>query len=243
MRTSTRDVRHHRILVEAYSKEILRRRYKIDNKFNPSTSSEDNQLVIKKRWDNEYNHIPVKPAARDPMATIERWHRTATINMPQESAFSILKKGINIKMNGDNKMELGHGIQGSKLLVARGGVGIGIAPLELVTCSHVFSPQLPLNLTCKLSSPNTVPFQSETEVIDDLYPRYRRRDNGEHVVIRRRNDTDFYAHNGWYVPHNLCISYRHNAHVNLQASETIRSPKYIFKLSRDEQAVANKLDC
>ena len=33
-------------------------------------------------------------------------------------------------------------------------VGIGIAPLELVTCSHVFSPQLPLNQTCKLSSPN-----------------------------------------------------------------------------------------
>src|SRR6266496_4634465 len=60
----------------------------------------------------------------------------------------------NIKMNGDTKMELGHGIQGSKLLVARGGVGIGIAPLELVTCSHVFSLQLPLNQTCKLSSPN-----------------------------------------------------------------------------------------
>src|SRR5205085_9667402 len=52
-------------------------------------------------------------------------------------------------------MELGHGIQGSKLLVARGGVRIGIVPpLELVTCSHVFSPQLPLNQTCKLSSPN-----------------------------------------------------------------------------------------
>jgi hypothetical protein len=58
-------------------------------------------------------------------------------------------------MNGDNQMELGQRrFQGSKLLVAKGGVGIGIAPLELVTCSHVFSPQLPLNQTCKLSSPN-----------------------------------------------------------------------------------------
>ena len=68
----------------------------------------------------------------------------------------------NIKMNGDNKMELGHGIQGSKLLVARGGVRIGIVPpLELVTCSHVFSPQLPLNQTCKLSSPNRLwPFDA-----------------------------------------------------------------------------------
>ena len=34
-----------------------------------------------------------------------------------------------------------------------GVVGIGIAPLELVTCSHVFSPQLPLNQTCKPSHP------------------------------------------------------------------------------------------
>jgi hypothetical protein len=31
---------------------------------------------------------------------------------------------------------------------ARDGIGI-VPPLELVTCSHVFSPQLPLNLTCK----------------------------------------------------------------------------------------------
>ena len=31
-------------------------------------------------------------------------------------------------------------------------VRIGIVPpLELVTCFHVFSPQLPLNLTCKPS--------------------------------------------------------------------------------------------
>src|SRR5438874_731311 len=37
----------------------------------------------------------------------------------------------------------------------RRSVRIGIVPpLELVTCSHVFSPQLPLNQTCKLSSPN-----------------------------------------------------------------------------------------
>ena len=59
-------------------------------------------------------------------------------------------------------MELGHGIQGSKLLDARGGVRIGIVPpLELVTCSHVFSPQLPLNQTCKLSSPNNLTIVGE----------------------------------------------------------------------------------
>jgi hypothetical protein len=31
------------------------------------------------------------------------------------------------------------------------------------------------------------------------------------------------------VPHNLHIYYRYNAHVNLQAAQSIKSPKYIFK--------------
>ena len=91
------------------------------------------------------------------MATIKRWHRTA--NQPAARVgFLDPQEGDQHQENGDNKMELGHGIQGSKLLVARGGVRIGIVPpLELVTCSHVFSPQLPLNQTCKLSSPNILP--------------------------------------------------------------------------------------
>src|SRR2546429_8473374 len=60
------------------------------------------------------------------------------------------QKKILKKTNGDNHAELRYGLQSSKLLVARGGDGIGIVPpLELVTCSHVFSPQLPLSLTCK----------------------------------------------------------------------------------------------
>jgi hypothetical protein len=46
------------------------------------------------------------------------------------------------------------------------GVGIGIAPLELVTCSHVFSPQLPLNQTCKLSSPNCGRFSRKAITIN-----------------------------------------------------------------------------
>src|SRR5450432_803708 len=44
---------------------------------------------------------------------------------------------------------------GRAFQLAGKSVRIGIVPpLELVTCSHVFSPQLPLNQTCKLSSPN-----------------------------------------------------------------------------------------
>src|SRR6266480_4108535 len=66
-------------------------------------------------------------------------------------------------------------------------VGIGIAPLELVTCSHVFSPQLPLNQTCKLSSPNRLwPFDASappTPMSDCFRGPLRQWD---HLVQRQR---------------------------------------------------------
>jgi hypothetical protein len=95
--------------------------------------------------------ININSTARDPTANIKLWYHTVNQYVTRVD-FQFSRVG---SMNGDNQMELGQRrFQGSKLLVAKGGVGIGIAPLELVTCSHVFSPQLPLNQTCKLSSPN-----------------------------------------------------------------------------------------
>jgi hypothetical protein len=96
--------------------------------------------------------ININSTARDLTTNIKLWYHTVNQHATRVD-FQFSKVG---SINGDNKMELEHGIQGSKLLVAKGGVGKGIAPLELVTCSHVFSPQLPLNQTCKLSSPNRV---------------------------------------------------------------------------------------
>jgi hypothetical protein len=90
--------------------------------------------------------ILVETYGKDPTATIERWHRTANQHSHKRWPPSIPKSGIIIKpisfvgqqqhpkkfekTNGDNNhMELGQcGIQGSKLLVARGGDGIVNAP-------------------------------------------------------------------------------------------------------------------
>jgi hypothetical protein len=118
-----------------------------------------------KRWNNEYIHILIKPTAK----LLRRPSRADTalpIHLPQESAFLDPQEGDQHQENEDNKMELEqHRFQGFKLLVARGGVEIGIVPpLELVTCFHVFSPQLPLNQTCKLSPLNIDSIAGDAEI-------------------------------------------------------------------------------
>jgi hypothetical protein len=61
MSTSTRDVRPHRILVEAYNKRSYGDDTTTDNEFNPLTSPEDNQLVIKEGGTKNTMTILVKP--------------------------------------------------------------------------------------------------------------------------------------------------------------------------------------
>jgi hypothetical protein len=77
-------------------------------------------------------------------------------------------------------------------------VGIGIVPpLELVTCSHVFGPQLPLNQTCKLSSPNIfgnndskyMPFDATSvhEIEGSIAGLFNRaRERGKDLIVLRR---------------------------------------------------------
>jgi hypothetical protein len=56
-----RDVRPHRILVEAYNKRSYGDDIIIDNEFNPLTSPKDNQLVIKEGGIKNIIIILVKP--------------------------------------------------------------------------------------------------------------------------------------------------------------------------------------
>jgi len=75
-------------------------------------------------------------------------------------------------------------------------------------------------------------FQETTQLCNDAWPLYRRRDNGEHVMKSSRRhpgQAPFRYTNEWVVPHNLHLCHRYNAHVNLQAAQSIKSPKYIFK--------------
>jgi hypothetical protein len=61
MSTSTRDIRPHRILVEAYNKRSYGDDTTTDNEFNLLTSPEDNQLVIKEGKTKNIMIILVKP--------------------------------------------------------------------------------------------------------------------------------------------------------------------------------------
>jgi hypothetical protein len=75
-------------------------------------------------------------------------------------------------------------------------------------------------------------FQETTQLSNDGYPLYRRRDNGQSFMKMSRVDPNkppFRYTNQWVVPHNLHVCYRYNAHVNLQAAQSIMSPKYLFK--------------
>jgi hypothetical protein len=75
-------------------------------------------------------------------------------------------------------------------------------------------------------------FQETTQLCNDAWPLYRRRDNGEHVMKSSRRhpgQAPFRYTNEWVVPHNLHLCHRYNAHVNLRAAQSIKSPKYIFK--------------
>ena len=85
-------------------------------------------------------------------------------------------------------------------------------------------------------------FQETTLLSNDAWPLYRRRDNGEYFMKPSRVNRvypPFRYTNQWVVPHNLHICHPYNAHVNLQAAQSIKSPKYIFKYITKGQDKAN----
>ena len=75
---------------------------------------------------------------------------------------------------------------------------------------------------CSKGYPKT--FQSETFLANDKYPVYRRRADGNFVVKK-----GFILDNRWVVPHNLYLSTKYNAHINVEICNTIGAVKYLFK--------------
>lgn len=72
-------------------------------------------------------------------------------------------------------------------------------------------------------------FQSETEVHDDEYPPYRRRDDGRQVARYVKGRDIVYLDNRWVVPYNPYLSLKYDAHINVEVCATIQSVKYIHK--------------
>ncbi len=67
-------------------------------------------------------------------------------------------------------------------------------------------------------------FQSETVTDVNGYPIYRCRDMG-HTILVHGIELD----NRWVVPHNVYLSTKYDAHINVEVCNNIRAVKYLFK--------------
>ncbi len=67
-------------------------------------------------------------------------------------------------------------------------------------------------------------FQSETVTNINRYPIYRRRDTGNTIVVH-----GIELDNHWVVPHNVYLSTKYDAHINVEVYNNIRAVKYLFK--------------
>ncbi len=75
---------------------------------------------------------------------------------------------------------------------------------------------------CKKQYPRK--FQSETMTDVNGYPIYRRRDTG-HTILVHGIELD----NCWVVLHNVYLSTKYDAHINVEVCNNIRAIKYLFK--------------
>ena len=72
-------------------------------------------------------------------------------------------------------------------------------------------------------------FQPETEIHEDGYPLYRRRDTGRQVPKYVKGRGVVYLDNRWVVPYNPYLSLKYEAHINVEVCATVKSVKYIHK--------------
>ncbi len=75
---------------------------------------------------------------------------------------------------------------------------------------------------CKKQYPRK--FQSEMVTDVNGHPIYWRRDTG-HTILVHGIELD----NRWVVPHNVYLSTKYDAHINVEVCNNIRAVKYLFK--------------
>ena len=78
-------------------------------------------------------------------------------------------------------------------------------------------------------------FSLETQLPPDNYPKYKRRspeDGGEihRVNLGTEHNPNFFdLDNSWVVPYNPVLSYRYNAHINVEIVHSTKCVKYLYK--------------
>ncbi len=75
---------------------------------------------------------------------------------------------------------------------------------------------------CKKQYPRK--FQSKMVTDVNEYPIYRRKDTGCIVLVH-----GIELDNCWVVPHNVYLSTKYDAHINVEVYNNIRAVKYLFK--------------
>jgi hypothetical protein len=90
-------------------------------------------------------------------------------------------------------------------------------------CGVVF-PNAPCMEEGKCKKQYPCKFQSETVMDVNGYPIYRRRNTG-HTLLVHSIELD----NCWVVPHNVYLSTKYDAHINIEVCNNIRVVKYLFK--------------
>jgi len=69
------------------------------------------------------------------------------------------------------------------------------------------------------------PLRAETEMNHEDFPEYKRSADGPLLQGRDGHPVD----NTWIVPHNLWLSTKYNAHINVEVCSSIAAVKYLFK--------------
>jgi hypothetical protein len=67
-------------------------------------------------------------------------------------------------------------------------------------------------------------FQYETVIDINRYPIYQCKNTG-HIILVHGVELD----NRWVVPHNIYLSIKYDAHINVEVCNNIREVKYLFK--------------
>jgi hypothetical protein len=90
-------------------------------------------------------------------------------------------------------------------------------------CGAVF-PNAPCMEESKCKKQYSHKFQSETVTDVNEYPIYQRKDTGNTIVVH-----GIELDNCWVVPHNVYLSTKYDAHINVVVCNNIRAVKYLFK--------------
>ncbi|UYV66597.1 hypothetical protein LAZ67_4002252 [Cordylochernes scorpioides] len=93
--------------------------------------------------------------------------------------------------------------------------------IDRLVCAEIPSPTMQVQL-----------YDMLTEANNNGYPRYRRRDDGQTLVVGTHE-----VDNRWVVPYNPYLLVRFNAHINVEVCASVKSVKYLS--SSKEQALEN----